>query len=118
MGGLLLTGGLLAGSLTPATASATVAVAPPAPASDARTAPAASKDVGIFEAPVGWQCGAYRSSSAWNAELRYNHCGGTKIRIEVDARDAPNWFMCVGPWQEVYVTNFRYASHAWYVEPC
>jgi hypothetical protein len=74
--------------------------------------------IGVLEAPVGKQCGAYRDSPMDYAHLRYWHCGPTQIRIEVDKRNGPNYTTCVGPWQDVFVDHYIFASHAWYVGAC
>ncbi|MGN9841364.1 DUF6355 family natural product biosynthesis protein [Nonomuraea sp. H19] len=88
--------------------------APAAQASPNRTSATASNDVGILQAPVGWQCGAYRSSDAWSATLHYYHCGNSRIEVEIDYRYSPNTFVCLQPWQDRYLEAFSRASHAWY----
>ncbi|MGR6918445.1 DUF6355 family natural product biosynthesis protein [[Actinomadura] parvosata] len=102
LGGLLLAGGMLAASLTPATAAA------------AQT----SGDVGILSAPVGARCGAYLTGEAWGADLRYYHCGDTRIFIEIDNISGPNQYTCVDPWEDKYIAERQTADNAWYIGLC
>jgi hypothetical protein len=108
-----------------AAAVASFAVAAPAAnASAGASGPAAATTssnaggIGILQAPVGKQCGAYRDSPADYAHLRYWHCGPTKIRIEIDKRDRANDYMCVAAWDDVFVDYYIFSSHAWYVGLC
>ena len=79
---------------------------------------AAAGDIGVFEAPVGVQCGAYRDYGVDTAHLRYLHCGSPVIMIEIDKRNGPNRYMCVGGWQDVFVDHYIFADNAWYVGLC
>jgi hypothetical protein len=93
-------------------------MAPAANASAAAATPSADGGVGILQAPVGKQCGAYRDNPFDTAHLRYWHCGPTWITIEVDKRTRDNTTMCVGPWEDVFVDYYIFSSHAWYVGGC
>ena len=79
----------------------------------------ASGDVGTLSAPVGKGCGAY--ATGYNptiAMLRYWHCGGSVIRVEVDAIYDPNYTVCVAPGADVELTYWTRADNAWYVGLC
>jgi hypothetical protein len=91
-------------------------VASAAHASAATAAP--NGGVGVRQAPVGKQCGAYRDNPLDTAHLRYSHCGPTWIMIEVDKRTRDNTYKCVGPWEDVFVDYYIFSSHAWYVGTC
>lgn len=93
-------------------------VAPAAGASAAAAPSGADGGVGILQAPVGKQCGAYRDDPFDTAHLRYWHCGPTWIMVEVDKRTRPNTYKCVGPWEDVFVDYYIFSSHAWYVGSC
>lgn len=112
LGGLLLAGGVLAGSLTPATATAA------AQAPNGHSPAAASQDVGIMAAPIGVRCGAYLTGAAWGADLRYYHCGNTRILVEIDNISSPNQYTCVDPWEDKYIAESQTADNAWYVGLC
>lgn len=72
-------------------------------------------EVRIQEAPVGVQCGAYRTGTS----LRYWHCGTGSVWVEIDYRYQANQFTCVHAWENKYLTTFERASHAWAVGgPC
>jgi hypothetical protein len=104
--------------LAVAAAASFAVVAPAAGASAAAATSAADGGVGILQAPVGKQCGAYRDNPLDTAHLRYWHCGPTWIRIEVDKRTRDNIHMCVAPWDDVFVDQYIFSSHAWYVGGC
>lgn len=99
-------------------------VAPAAQASPAAQAagpvPISAAGLGVTEAPTGKQCGAYRHNynETGGAHLRYYHCGGTRVKIEVDMRDRPNVFYCVFEWEDTYLANWWEANNAWYVGAC
>jgi hypothetical protein len=105
-------------SITRLAVAAVASVALVAPASAAAATSNADGGVGILQAPVGKQCGAYRDNALDSAHLRYWHCGPTQIRIEVDKRTRDNTYMCVGPWDDVFVDYYIFSSHAWYVGSC
>ncbi|AQZ61972.1 unnamed protein product [[Actinomadura] parvosata subsp. kistnae] len=93
---------MLAASLTPATVAT------------AQT----SGDVGVLSAPVGARCGAYLTGEAWGADLRYYHCGDTRIFIEIDNISGPNQYTCVDPWEDKYIAERQTADNAWYIGLC
>ncbi len=109
LGGLLLAGGVLAGSLAPATA---------AQASNSHPSATASQEAGAFAAPIGKRCGAYLTGAAWGADLRYYHCGDTRILVEIDNISSANQYTCVDPWEDKYIAESQTADNAWYVGLC
>ncbi|GAA3471301.1 DUF6355 family natural product biosynthesis protein [Nonomuraea roseola] len=101
-------------ALATAAVGSIAVAAPAAQASNGHAPRTASNGVSVFEAPVGVRCGAYRVSTAWNADLRYWHCGSSKVEVEVDYRNWPNNYACMQPWQDRVLETFDRASHAWY----
>ncbi|MFI7444761.1 DUF6355 family natural product biosynthesis protein [Nonomuraea indica] len=112
LGGLVLAGGVLAGSLAPALAAGA------AQASSGPPSATASQDVGTMAAPVGKRCGAYLTGEAWGADLRYYHCGDTRIFVEIDNISGPNQYTCVDPWEDKYLAERQTADNAWYIGLC
>lgn len=89
---------------------------PEATGSGATTA----SDLGVTEAPMGKQCGAYghKYNDTGGITLRYYHCGGTSVKVEVDMRHKANEFTCVYAWSDVPLAGWTSADNAWYVGPC